>query len=182
MGASIYNDFDTSIEGPGFPAALAVVSVDTTKGSTSSSSWDLAVGASCPGALHFAAQFVEYVSASPDERAYGSLAFTPSDWSGAAELHVRVRIAPADAPLSEVRLFVMSGDNFLYRSTVDTTTFRNGEWNEMVVPLAPDTTFDATKAHRVGVALTLSRAGTSGIPADPPTIHFWLDDIWVEPS
>jgi hypothetical protein len=182
MGASIYNDFDASIDGPGFPAALAAVSVDTTKGSTSSSAWDQRVGASCPGALQFAAQFMEYVSEEPDERAYGSLHFTASDWSGAAKLHVMVRLAPANAPISEVRLFVMSGDDYLYRATSDTANFLNGEWNEMVLPLDPDPSFDATKAFRVGVQLTLSRAGTAGIPDQPPTIHFWLDDIWLEPS
>jgi hypothetical protein len=93
-----------------------------------------------------------------------------------------VKLTPANAPLSEVRFFVMSGDNYLFRSTFDTSNFRNGEWNEMVLSLEPGEDFDVTKARRVGVQLTLLRAGTAGIPAEPPTIDFWLDDIWVELS
>jgi hypothetical protein len=179
---TLYDDFDTGVEGPGFPDALAAVSVDTTHGATLSSNWDTKVGATCLGSLHFAAQFTEYVAGAPDERVYGSLDFTPSDWSGAASLHMMVKLSPADAPLSEVRMFVMSGDGFLFRSTADTSTFKSGAWNEMVLSLAPGSTYDATKARRVGVQLTLSRAGTAGIPTDPPTIRFWIDDIWVEPS
>jgi hypothetical protein len=49
----------------------------------------------------------------------------------------------------------------------------------MIFPL-PGTKLDVTKVRRLGVQLTLDRAGTSNIPATPPTVDVWIDDVWLE--
>jgi len=178
--ASVFDDFDVNLDGPGIANATISVNVDTTQGTTCSMVRDSSVGTPCPGSLHLAANFKAYVSGSAaDEIVYGDLNFADASWTGATALHAMVKVSPMNAPLASVEFYLISG-SFLFVGATDPAAFKNGDWNEIVVPLASGGSFDATKVFRLGFRLRLARAGTSGIPTQVPVIDAWLDDVWLE--
>jgi hypothetical protein len=182
VGATIYNTFEhTDLLGPGFVNASAATNMDTTHGATGLSEWDAAVGASCPGALHYSFAFKAYVSASPEEVGSGFYYFSNADWSSASALHVMVKVSPVDAPITDVRLFVISGSQYLFHSMTDASKFKTGAWNEMILSLT-GSDYVGTGVSQLGVQAVLDRAGTAGIPTVPPTVSIWLDDIWLQPK
>jgi hypothetical protein len=181
LGATTYVTFDTGLEGPGFVDAITDCTAESTKGGLCSSEWDPSVGSSCPGALHIVASFQDYASgAEPHESVHGGLYFDDADWSSATALHATVKVAPTSAPLDGIRFFVISGNNYRYTSIFDGQTFENGAWNEMTLKLVAGAEFDPTEVKQLGVQVVLKRADASGIPAEPPTVDVWLDDVWLE--
>jgi len=182
-GVTVYNGFDGGVDGPGFSSAEVAADVDTTLKATTSALWDSQEGSRCPGSLRLSCAFKGYASgAAADEKGFMNYFFDRRDWSAAAALHAMVRVSPSAPPISGVRLFVLSGDNYLYHSVLDATAFKNGGWNEMRLPLQSDTYYDPTKVHRIGVEVALLRSGSPGIPATPPVVDVWVDDIWLEPK
>jgi hypothetical protein len=181
LGASTFVTFDVGLNGPGFVGSSATCTVDTTKAATCNSTWDATVGSGCPGSLRVEASYQEYASgADPNEIVYGTLSFNDANWTSATALHAMVRVAPVSPPIEGVRLFVVSGTNYRYTSVLDSEDFKNGDWNEISLELVPGTYFDPTLVKQIGVELRLKRAGAAGIPAQPPTVDVWLDDIWLE--
>lgn len=186
--SSVYMGFEAGSE-KGFTQISYDAGADTTRGTTVSASIASTEGASCAGAFELTANFKGYGTDSSVETATGTMYFARSPWTNAVALHAMVKVASensADATfrhLSGVQAFVMSG-NYLYVSQFDAGTFRNGQWNEMVVSLKASAWFDPTSVFRLGVqGLVVSTAdGTApaGAPAVPPTTHFYLDDVWVE--
>lgn len=183
-GVTVYNGFDEGLEGAGFSSVSARGSVDTTKGATASYAWDAAQGSSCPGALRFSFSFKAYASGSEaDEVGFGTYEFAPTSWVSGSALHLKVKVSLANAPISGVRLFVISGDKYLYSSVFDDTAFKTGEWNEMVMPTVAGDYYDPNSVRQLGIEVRLARAGTPDIPAQPPQpLQVWLDDIWLQPN
>jgi hypothetical protein len=176
-----YEDFDTGLIGVGFPDALANCSLGTLLGATCSEQLDPNTGKTCPGALRLSTAFKSYASGTAnDENAFLNLEFSLADWRQATALHAWVKVSPASAPLSGVQLYVIAGDGYKYASIFDSGTFRSGNWYEMVFRLA-EADLDLTKVRRMGVRITLNRAGTPGIPDTPPPIDVLVDDVWLEP-
>lgn len=181
LGASTFVTFDVGLNGPGFVGSSTTCTVDTTKAATCNSTWDRTVGSGCPGALRVEASYQDYASgADPNEVVYGTLSFNDANWTSATALHAMVRVAPVSPPIEGVRLFVVSGTTYRYTSVLDTQDFKNGDWNEITLALVPGTFFDPSMVMQLGVELRLKRAGSAGIPAQPPTVDVWLDDIWLE--
>jgi len=183
VGASIYNTFEhEDLLGAGFVDTSSAAHADTMNGATGSSAWDAVVGASCPGALRFSFAFKAYVSVSPEEQGNGVYYFSNADWSSASALHVMVRVSPVSAPITDVRLFLISGSQYAFTSISDNSKFKTGAWNEMVMPLIASDYYVATDVRQLGVQAVLDHAGTAGIPTEPPTVSIWLDDIWLQPK
>lgn len=181
LGASTYLTFDTGLEGPGIVDPTTDCTATSTKDALCSSAWDPSVGSSCPGAFHIVASYQDYASgAEPSEVVNSSLYFENADWSSATALHAMVKVAPTSAPLDGVRFFVISGGDYRYASVFDGQTFENGNWNEMTLKLVAGAEFDPTEVKQIGAQVVLKRADASGIPAEPPTVDVWLDDIWLE--
>jgi hypothetical protein len=179
--ALAFDGFDGGFSGEGFALATSTSGVSTVNGSTASTAWDAAVGLTCPGSLRLTGVFKGYTaSTTMSENANGDLRFTATNWTEAVALHAWVKVDPATAPVQTIELFAVSGTNFLYDPIDDHTVFRNGKWNEMVLPLKASTTFDPTTVIRIGIEIILSPAGSPGNPAVPPTTSAWLDDVWVE--
>lgn len=181
-GLTTYMSFDHGIEGGGFLEASSKGEVATTKGATALSLWDPDAGSSCLGALRFSFSFKEYVSGSAaDERGFGTYQFKSMNWSDTAALHTTIKVSPANAPITGVRFFVMSGA-YLFYSSFDGSQFKSGEWQEVVLEPVSGDSYDPTNVFRLGIQVDLVRAGAPGIPATPPTIDIWLDDVWLEPK
>jgi hypothetical protein len=179
--AIAFDGFDGGFSGEGFALATSTSGVSTVNGSTASTAWDAAVGLTCPGSLRLTGVFKGYTSSTTQsENANGDLRFTAANWTAAVALHAWVKVDPATAPVKDIELFAVSGTNFLYDPVDDGTVFRNGKWNEMVLPLKAGTVFDPTSVIRIGIEIILNPAGTAGDPAVPPTTSAWLDDVWVE--
>jgi hypothetical protein len=102
------------------------------------------------------------------------------DWSNVAALHVMVKMSPTNAPVEGVRMFVLSGNQFLYSSVFDDTKFKTGGWNEMTLQLVGGSYYDPTKVFRIGAEVRLDPA--RGIPPGPYKVDVWLDDVWLEPK
>jgi hypothetical protein len=179
-GAIAFDGFDGGLSGLGFALATTMSSVSTVNDSTAGTAWDAAVGLTCPGSLQLRAVFKGYSNTATAEKAIGDLRFTTANWTGAVALHASVKVDPATAPLQSVTLFVLSGTDFRFDTITDETSFRNGEWNEMVLPLQAGTAFDPTAVARIGLNMVLKPAGTAGNPKAPPTTNAWLDDVWLE--
>ena len=177
--ALAHDEFDLDLTGEGFAPVLAVASADTTVGSTASAERDPTVGRTCPGSFRVRGVFKGYTSTTT-EVATGDLRFPSASWSSAKALHAWVKVQPADAPLQGIQLFVVSGSDYRFAGTFDTSMFMFGIWYEMVLPLAASSSFDPTMVSRVGLQLILKFAGSEGVPATPPTVSVWMDDIWVE--
>ena len=176
-----YEDFDTALTGRLFPDPFVNSTITTTLGSTCTVTRDPTVGKTCAGALHVSAGFQGYAAlGAPNERAFGQIDFAPTDWSDAAALHVKIKVQPSDAPITGVRLFVLSGADYAYDSIFDGSSFKAGDWYELVFPLS-GTTLDLAAVRRVGVEIALNRAQPAGAAVPPPTVDIWLDDIWLEP-
>ena len=179
-----YNDFDTGLSSAFFPGAPHVsCTMQTLNNATCSEQWDSAAGQTCPGALQFSVLFKAYPSGTaPNEITSGALDFAFADWSGAVALHVSVKVSPANAPISGVRFFVQSGDDFAYDGPpFDGTDFKTGNWHERVFTFA-GSILDFTKIRRIGTQIALDRAEMAGIPAEPPPIEVLVDDAWLEPK
>jgi hypothetical protein len=182
-GVTNYSNFDEGLSGPGFANQGPSVAIATTKGTTGSWERDPDVGNACPGALHFSFAFKGYASGSDaDEVANGNYYFAPVNWTSAAAVHAMVKVSPANAAITGVRFYVVSGAQYLYYYVFDTTAFKTGEWNEMVLSPSAGPYYDPTSVRQLGVEVRLLRAGTSGIPAQPPLVEVWFDDIWLEPK
>lgn len=180
VGQLGYEDFDSALTGPLFPDPVVKSTITTTLGSTCTATRDPTVGKTCAGALHVSASFQGYAArGTPNERAFGQIDFAPTDWSDGAALHVQVKVQPGDAPITGVRLFVLSGADYAYDSIFDDSRFKAGDWYELVFPLS-DTALDLTAVRRVGVEVDLNRAEAADAAVAPPTVEIWLDDIWLE--
>ena len=182
FGNPIYATFDEGLNGPGgFVAASANTNMQTTLGATGSSAWDAEAGSSCPGALRFSFTFEDYASGSTaDEKGYGNYVFAPMDWSNSAALHVMMKVSPADAPIASLQLFVLSGSEYRFWGEFDDGDLQTGEWQEMVLRPVAGAYYDPTDVYRIGTEIVLARAGTAGNPAEPPQMHVWFDDMWLE--
>ena len=182
VGATRYNGFDKNLNGVGFVQANAYADMATTHAATGSSAWDPAAGKTCPGALRYSFVFPDYASGSAaDEVGTGTYAFATMDWSKETALRLMVKVSPPSAPLTGVRLFVMSGQ-YLYYSIFDDSTFKTGDWHEMYLQPVAGTSYEPTNVFRIGVSVALLRAGSPGIPTKPPAIDVWLDDLWLQPK
>jgi hypothetical protein len=177
-----YEDFDTALTGPLFPDAVVNSTVTTTLGTTCTVTRDPTVGNTCAGALHVSAGFQGYAALdAPNEKAFGQIDFALTDWSDGAALHVKVKVQPSNAPVTGVRLFLLSGADYAYDSIFDGRSFKAGDWYELVFPFS-GTPLDLTVVRRVGVAIILNRAEAADAAVAPPTVEIWLDDIWLEPG
>jgi len=182
VGATRYNGFDKNLNGVGFVQANAYADMATTHAATGSSAWDPGAGKTCPGALQYSFVFPDYASGSAaDEVGTGTYAFATMDWSKETALRVMVKVSPPSAPLTGVRLFVMSGQ-YLYYSIFDDSTFKTGDWHEMYLQPVAGGSYEPTNVFRIGVSVALLRAGSPGIPTKPPAIDVWLDDLWLQPK
>jgi len=180
-GSSHYDGFDGGLDGQGFDGATTTSSSESTLGATATSAFDDSVGKTCLGSLNLKALFKGYVDGQQgDESAVVDLRFADASWAGATKLHAWVRVSPKDAPLTGVRFFVMSGSSFLYDSILDENGFASGQWYELVLPLKPGASYEPKVVHRVGVSITLRRAGTANNPPVAPSVDVWIDDVWVE--
>lgn len=182
-GGSHFADdgFDGGLDGHGFDIGMTLSSMTSTHGATAFSEWDEAVGHTCAGSLHLQGAFTSYASdQEPDEVATADFRFANADWTGANKLHAWIRVSPVNAAITGVQFFVLSGSSFLYKSVFDDTSFVSGEWHELVMLLAPGTSYDPKDVRRLGVKIVLRRDGAANTPPQAPTVDVWLDDIWVE--
>jgi hypothetical protein len=177
-----YQDFDTGLEGEGFPDRHASCSMSTLQNATCSEQLDPMTGKTCPGALQLSIDFQAYASGTAeDEIAHGALDFSFADWSQAAAFHVMVKVSPVNAPIIGVHLYLQSGDDYAYDAIFDATDYKSGTWHEMVFPLS-GAILNLTEVRRWGVQVILNRAGNPGNPAQPPHIEVLFDDVWLEPK
>jgi hypothetical protein len=178
-----YSAFDDGLDGNGFASSSIDSVVDTTHAASSTSGWDSLIGNRCPGSLQYSYVFKAYaVNSDPDEVGFGNYFFASMNWSSVSAVHAMVKVSPANAPITGVRFFVLSGSQYLYDSVLDSTRFKSGGWNEMILRPVAGSSYDPTDVYRLGVEIRLLRAGSLGIPAQTPKIEVWLDDIWLEPK
>jgi hypothetical protein len=178
--ALAHDEFNRDLTGEGFAPIIPLASAATTVGSTASVAWDSTVGRTCAGSFRTTAVFKGYSTSTAKEVVTGEMRFPAANWSGAKALHAWIKVDPVTAPLEGIQLFVVSGSDYRFAGTFDSSQFAFGIWYEMVLSLTPSSYVDPTAVSRVGLQIPLNVAGTQGNPATAPTITAWIDDIWVE--
>ena len=180
--ARSFDGFDGGLSGTGFANANTTSSINMLNNAIVSSKWDSSVGHSCPGSVRLTADFKGYSTDSTNSNAAAAdLRFGTSDWTGATQMHMWVKISPGSTPLQAIQVFVFSDTTaFRYASLYDDNAFRNGDWNEYVLSLNPGSSYNPTQVFRIGIQIILNPAGTTGNPAVPPVTTAWFDDVWTE--
>lgn len=180
--ARSFDGFDGGLSGTGFSNANTTSSITVLNNATASSKWDSTVGHSCPGSVRLTADFKGYSTDSTNSNsAAADLRFGTSDWTGATQMHMWVKVSPGSAPLQAIQVFVFSDTTaFRYASLYDDNAFRNGDWNEYVLTLSAGSSYNPKQVFRIGIQIILNAAGTAGNPSVPPVTTAWFDDVWTE--